>query len=89
MVYAEADGKLFAQGLTDFLHGQKMSHETSTVPMKEVPDSMEISGDNRIAQAGVKWTLTKGPEVHTGLDYFTLRKGPDGWKIVSLVFYQH
>ncbi len=87
--YAEKSGALTSQGKIDFLHGQEMAHTKSTEKMTEVPNVMAISGDSRIAQAGVKWTLTKGSTSETGLDYFTLRKGDDGWKIVSLVFYQH
>ena len=88
VTYVEKGGALSSQGLTDFLHGQKMGHELSKVPMKEVPLVMQISGDMRVAQAAVSWKLTKGDVVERGWDYFTLRKGQDGWRIVSLVFYQ-
>ncbi|MBL9130020.1 MAG: DUF4440 domain-containing protein [Verrucomicrobiaceae bacterium] len=75
------------QGLTDFLHGQKMSHATATTPMTEVPTGMRILMDDRTAQASVRWKLTQGARVVTGTDCFTLVKTPGGWKIVSLVFY--
>ncbi len=75
------------QGLTDFLHGQKLGHATSPVPMTEVPTGMQILRDDRTAQASVRWKLTKGSEVTTGTDCFTLIKTPAGWKIMSLVFY--
>ena len=87
--YVDKSGGVSSEGLTDFLHGQKLSHQRSSTPMKEVPTTMQISGDNLVAQAAVAWQLTKADKVETGLDYFTLRKGSDGWKIVSLVFYQH
>lgn len=76
-----------SQGLTDFLHGQKLSHATTAVPMTEVPTDMKILRDERTAQASVRWKLTKGPDVTLGTDCFTLIKTPAGWKIMSLVFY--
>lgn len=75
------------QGLTDFLHGQKMGHATAREPMMEVPTEMKILMDDRTAQASVRWKLTQGSRVVTGTDCFTLIKTPDGWAIMSLVFY--
>lgn len=74
-------------GLTDFLHGQKLSHSTTTVPMTEVPTDMKILSDERTAQASVRWKLTKGADITLGTDCFTLIKTSTGWKIMSLVFY--
>ncbi len=76
-----------SQGLTDFLHGQKLSHATAAVPMTEVPTDMKILRDDRTAQASVRWKLTKGADITMGTDCFTLIKTPTGWKIMSLVFY--
>ena len=76
-----------SQGLTDFLHGQKLSHATSTVAMTEVPTDMKILHDERTAQASVRWKLTKGTDITIGTDCFTLIKTSTGWKIMSLVFY--
>jgi SnoaL-like domain len=80
-------GAPHSYGLTDFLHGQKLSHATTTVPMTEVPTEMKILRDDRTAQASVRWKLTKGGEITTGTDCFTLIQTPAGWKIMSLVFY--
>jgi hypothetical protein len=85
--YVEKGGSVRSQGLTDFLHGQKLGHAQSPVKMIEVPLNMKITGDTRVAQAAVKWQLTKGAEIVTGMDYFTLVKTPQGWKIVALVFF--
>jgi hypothetical protein len=85
--FVEAGGQSGSQGLTDFLHGQKIGHERSPVPMTEVPTNMTITGDARVAQAQVRWKLTKGRVVITGTDFFTLLKTPDGWRIAALVFY--
>lgn len=81
------DGAPHTQGLTDFLHGQKLSHATATVAMVEVPTDMKILKDERTAQASVRWKLTKGVETVMGTDCFTLVKTPSGWKIISLLFY--
>jgi len=80
-------GAAQSHGLTDFLHGQKISHATAGQPMTEVPTDMKILRDERTAQASVRWKLTKGAEITTGTDCFTLIKTPSGWKIMSLVFY--
>ena len=85
--FVEKGGQCSGQGVTDFLHGQKIGHERSPEPMIEVPTNMKISGDARVAQAEVRWKLTKGRENVTGTDYFTLLKTTDGWRIASLVFY--
>lgn len=85
--FVDESGGSAAQGLTDFLHSQKLSHAQSSFPMAEAPTHMAITGDARVAQAAVRWKLTKGAEVVTGMDYFTLVKTRDGWRILALVFY--
>lgn len=80
-------GHFSSQGLTDFIHGQKISHERAAEPMVEVPTEMKITGDKRVAQAEVRWKLTKGREIVTGTDYFTLVRSSNGWCIANLVFY--
>jgi hypothetical protein len=79
--------KVTSEGLTDFLHGQKMVHELSKVQMVEKPIEMRIQGDMRAAQAEVTWVLTKGGTEIRGTDFFTLKREGNGWKIVTLVFY--
>jgi hypothetical protein len=86
--FLEKNGSLSAEGKTDFLHSQKMAHAESKIPMTEVPIESKIMGDMRACQVEVKWKLTQGERVVTGLDYFTLKRDADGWKIVSLLFYQ-
>lgn len=80
-------GTVRSDGLTDFLHGQRLAHAQAGTPMTETPTEMKIISDNRSAQASVRWKLFKGSEVVTGTDCFTLIKTDSGWKIVSLVFY--
>ncbi len=87
ITFTAGQDRMQSTGLTDFLHSQKMSHASATTPMTEIPTSMDITGDNRVAQAEVRWRLTKGAEITTGTDYFTLVKTSEGWRIISLVFY--
>jgi hypothetical protein len=87
VTFIDNAGQGRSQGLTDFIHGQKLSHSQSATPMKEVPTDMKLTGDARIAQAQVRWKLTKGSETVTGTDFFTLVKTASGWRIMALVFY--
>ena len=87
ITFVGKDGRTQTDGLTDFLHGQKLAHAQSPVPMSESPTEMKITYDSRVTIAAVRWKLTKGSEIVTGTDFFTLIKTEAGWKIISLVFY--
>ncbi len=87
IAFVETSGQSASQGLTDFIHGQKVSHERTSEPMTEVPTSIKLQGDARVVQAEVRWKLTKGRETVTGTDFFTIVRTPQGWKIAALVFY--
>lgn len=87
IIFVEKNGRSSSQGLTDFLHGQKLSHQRSPVPMTEVPTAMRITGDPRVAFAEVPWKLSKGRDIVTGVDYFTLARSSSGWRILALAFY--
>jgi hypothetical protein len=87
ITYVAKNGQTKTDGLTDFLHGQKLAHAQSTVAMSESPTDMKITFDSRVTAAIVRWKLTKGAEIVTGTDFFTLIKTETGWKIMSLVFY--
>lgn len=80
-------GEPHSDGFNAFLHSQKIAHASAAAPMTEIPTGMKIVRDERTAQASVRWKLTKGNEVVTGTDCFTLIKTSAGWKILSLVFY--
>lgn len=73
--------------LSDFLHGQRLSHQTATEPMRETADHIEVLLDERAALARVKWTLVKGSERTTGIDHFSLAHTPAGWRIMHLLVY--
>ena len=81
-------GRSESMGLTDFLHSQRMAHQTSPVKMNEVPLEMNIHTGKSITQAAVTWKLTKGSDAETGTDYFTLIKAEGGWHIIALAFDQ-
>jgi Putative lumazine-binding len=85
--YVAADERIVAEAKPDFIHGQKLAHQQATVPMKEVPVTMTVQGDEKIKQAAVTWVLTKGQTEERGTDFFTLRRLGGAWKIVSLTFY--
>lgn len=87
VTFVSKTGGVQSDGVTDFLHGQKLAHAQATVPMTEVPTDMKITSDSRVTLAAVRWKLTKGAETVTGTDCFTLIKTEMGWKIISLVFY--
>lgn len=54
--------------------------------MTEIPLKKKISINGRLAQAEVRWRLSKGSETVTGVDFFCLTRTGDGWRIISLVF---
>jgi hypothetical protein len=85
--YMAGEGQVISHGLTDFVHGQRMAHEKSLSPMKEVPLEMRIQMDDKAAQAQVTWLLTKQEGEERGTDLFTLRRDGKSWKIISLVYY--
>lgn len=87
ILFLAESGQVTSQGLTDFLHGQRLAHESAAVPMSEKPLEMTIQGDAKVVQASVTWVLTKGTTEERGTDFFTLKREGDGWKIVTLVFY--
>lgn len=87
ITFLTKDGRAQTDGLTDFLHGQKLAHAQASIPMSEIPTDMKITYDSRVTLAAVRWKLTKGAEIVTGTDNFTLIKTEAGWKIMSLVFY--
>ena len=87
ILFLDRSGEVVSEGVSDFLHGQRMAHESASAPMTEEPVEMVIQGDAKAAQAQVTWVLRKGGTEERGTDLFTLKREGGGWKIVSLVFY--
>lgn len=88
ITFVSKGGRSESMGLTDFLHSQRMAHQTSPLKMNEVPLEMKITTGKSITQAAVTWKLTKGTDVETGTDYFTLIRDAAGWHIIALAFDQ-
>lgn len=53
----------------------------------EVPETIEIRFEAKLARAVVYWKLTAGSSTVFGYDHFTLAKQRQGWKIANLIFY--
>lgn len=87
VIFIGGSGEVVSEGLTDFLHGQRLAHANATVPMTEKPLEMTIQGDAKVVQAQVTWVLTKGAAEERGTDFFTLKREGKDWKIAALVFY--
>jgi hypothetical protein len=54
----------------------------------EVPESIDIRFESRLARVVVYWKLTTGSREVFGYDHFTLMKRNGKWGIVNLVFYE-
>lgn len=87
ITWLSGEGKPHTDTLSDFLHGQRLGHQTSPEPMRETADHIEILMDDRAALARVRWTLHKGAQRTTGIDHFSLIRTPSGWRIAHLLFY--
>ena len=89
VVVVKKDGSSSSQALADFVDLQKRGHESAGQErMVETPTFTRLSGDARVAVAEVGWKITRGQRSATGVDYFTLARQNDQWRIVALVFYQ-
>lgn len=83
--YVDANGRVRVQTKEPFCAEQRKVQSIS--PAQEVPTSMEIRFEARLARAVVGWKLTQGRRVETGYDHFTLIKLNGRWRILNLVFY--
>jgi len=73
--------------LQPFLDSQRTFHETSPHPTREVPESIEITHEQRLARVLVRWKLTSKTREKQGYDHFYLLKTDAGWQILTLIFY--
>lgn len=85
--HVDARGQLVSIPRGKFVAGQRDAHRRSPDPMVEVPESIEIRFEQRIARAVVYWKLTAGARVEKGYDHFTLMLDRGRWRIVNLLFY--
>ncbi len=82
-----ADGQLEHYALDQFLAAQSKSLRTSPHRLTEVPESIDIRFESKLARAVVYWKLTAGATKQFGYDHFTLAKSRGQWRIANLIFY--
>ncbi len=80
-------GAITSKGKTRFVSEQREVHRRSVERNVEVPESVEVRLEGRLAHAVVIWKLTSGERVQKGYDHFTLLKREGKWRIVNLTFY--
>lgn len=80
-------GQLFTIPRPRFITSQRDAHRRSPSRMVEVPESIEIRFEQKLARAVVSWKLTAGARVEKGYDHFTLKRDRGRWRIANLLFY--
>jgi hypothetical protein len=70
--------------LDAFIRTQEQAHQESLVKMREIPLDKQITTDDNVSQATVRWKLFKGDRTVTGVDLFTLVLTSGEWKILHL-----
>lgn len=86
--FLDSRGLLDTSSRRQFVAGQAEYHRTAQHRATEVPESIDIRFEGKLARAVVYWKLTAGPRIEYGYDHFTLLKQDGQWRIVNLVFYQ-
>ena len=84
--YVDSLGRPRGLNLPTFIALQKDAHLKAPEPMTEVPTSKVLSVNGNLAETRVRWKLTSGSEVTTGIDIFNLVKDNGRWRILTLVF---
>jgi len=85
--YLDSNDQLATFSLAPFLAIQKEAHDTAEHRHTEVPESIDIRFEEKLARAVVYYKLTAGPKTDYGFDHFTLVKHKGEWRIVNLLFY--
>jgi pyroglutamyl-peptidase len=80
-------GAVSTSGKRQFVAQQREVHRRSTDRNVEVPESVDVRMEGKLAHAVVFWKLTSGARIQKGYDHFTLVKRDGKWRIVNLVFY--
>ncbi len=80
-------GRLSTTPRVEFIRGQKAYHERSPDKTVEVPETIDVRFEEKLARVVVFWKLTAGRRTEYGFDHFTLMKHNGNWRIVNLVFY--
>ncbi len=85
--YIDGQGQLFTTPRQRFVASQREIHRRSSTRSIEVPETIEIRFEQKIARAVVYWKLTSGARIQKGYDHFTLKQERGQWRIVNLLFY--
>jgi len=85
--FIDPRGALKTTGRARFVAEQREFHRTSRVRTIEVPETIEVRFEGRLANAIAFWKLTSGSRIQKGYDHFTLMKQDGRWRIINLVFY--
>lgn len=84
--FIDENGLPRPSGLEPFVEGQRLSHQSSKVVMREIPLEKVTEIDGNIARSRVRWKLFSERGEEVGTDYFTYLKTKNGWKIINLIF---
>ena len=83
--YVDDRGNVFSRATDRFFTEQRSAQRRS--PGTEVPLSIKITFEAKLARAVVYWKLTNGKRVEFGYDHFTFMQRDGKWRILNLVFY--
>ena len=85
--FIDAGGEVSTSLRQAFIASQQRYHRTAPERAIEVPETIDIRFEGKLARAVVFWKLTAGQRTETGYDHFTLLKQDGNWRIVNLTFY--
>jgi pyroglutamyl-peptidase len=85
--YIDDGGRLSSTPRARFVASQREVHRRSSVRSIEVPETIEIRFEQKIARVVAYWRLNAGSRVQKGYDHFTLIQERGKWRIVNLLFY--
>lgn len=85
--HVDGTGQLTTYSRVRFIASQRDYHRNSQHKTTEVPETIDVRFEGKLARVIVYWKLTAGPRTEKGYDHFTLMKHDGNWRIVNLVFY--
>jgi pyroglutamyl-peptidase len=85
--YVDDKGQLFTTPRQRFVASQREVHRRSSVRSVEVPETIEIRFEQKLARVVAYWRLNAGSRIQKGYDHFTLIQERGTWRIVNLLFY--
>ena len=85
--FIDAQGRIRQEALSDFLANQADILSRGRQE-NEVPVSIDVRFESKLARVVVYWKLTVGSSEVFGYDHFTLMQREGKWGIVNFVFYE-